>query len=163
LESPGDLAKWLGVDASELRWFADLKGLIHKQDDPSLSHYHYRILTKQFGCVRLIEAPKLRLKQLQRKILSEILEHIPSHPSVHGFVKRRTIRTFAAPHVGRAIVLRMDLRDFCPPFRAARIQPLFRPIGYPEPVADLLGGICTTLTPRHVWRTAEPDADPARL
>jgi hypothetical protein len=42
----------------------------------------------------------------------------------------------------------MDLRDFFPTFAAARIQTLFRNMGYPEPVADLLGGICTNVTPR---------------
>jgi RNA-directed DNA polymerase len=45
----------------------------------------------------------------------------------------------------------MDLADFFPSFRAARIQTAFRMLGYPEPVADLLGGICTTTTPRHLW------------
>jgi RNA-directed DNA polymerase len=45
----------------------------------------------------------------------------------------------------------MDLRHFFPSFRAARIQTLFRTMGYPEPVADLLGGICTNCTPRETW------------
>jgi hypothetical protein len=32
------------------------------------------------------------------------------------------------------------------------VQAAFRTAGYPEHVADLLGGICTTATPRDVWR-----------
>jgi RNA-directed DNA polymerase len=97
-------------------------------------------LAKQIGNIRLIEAPKPRLKELQRQILAQILERIPSHPAVHGFVKGRSIETFVTPHVGQRIVLRMDLRDFFPSFSAARIRTIFRTIGYPEPVADLLGG-----------------------
>jgi len=161
IESPGDLAKWLGLDPGDLRWFADLKGLGHKSDRRRLHHYHYRILAKRFGSIRLIEAPKPRLKDLQRRILMWILEKIPPHPAVHGFVKGRSILTFIAPHVGQRVVLRMDLRDFFPSFARARIQALFRTLGYPESVADLLGGICTNATPRDVWNEIALDVRPA--
>jgi len=148
IESVGDLAKWLGLDTGELRWFADLKGLGYKKNRAQLRHYHYRILAKRFGTIRLIEAPKPRLKGLQRQILIWILEKIPPHQAVHGFVKGRSIQTFVAPHVGHRVVLRMDVRDFFPTFGGARIQSLFRTLGYPEAVADLLGGVCTNATPR---------------
>lgn len=152
IESPGALAEWFGLTAGELRWFADLRGLGYKNWRPLLRHYHYRILAKESGNVRLIEAPKPRLKELQRQILAEILEKVPLHPAVQGFVKGRSIKTFVAPHVGRRVVLRMDLRDFFPTFSGARIQSFFRTLGYPEAVADLLGGICTNATPRDAWK-----------
>jgi len=157
IESPGALAKWLELTAGELRWFADLKGLIAKADDPRLHHYCYRVLAKQGGYVRLIEAPKPRLKEIQRQILEQVLEKIPAHPAGHGFVKGRSIKTFVAPHAGRRIILRMDLRDFFPSISGVRIQSFFRTLGYPEPVADLLGGICTNSAPRAAW--AEPGGD----
>jgi retron-type reverse transcriptase len=111
----------------------------------------------------LIEAPKPRLKELQRQILSEILEKIPPHPAAHGFLKGRSIKTFVAPHVAQRLVLRMDLRDFFPAVAGARIQAFFRTLGYPEAVADLLGGICTNAVPRDAWTGAGPDIDRARL
>jgi RNA-directed DNA polymerase len=162
IESIGALADWLGLTSSELLWFADLRGLGCRSDRGRLRHYHYRTLDKQDGNIRLIELPKPRLKQLQRQILASILERIPPHPSVHGFVKKRSIKTFVAPHVGQPIILRMDLREFFPSFRAARIQALFRTIGYPETVADLLGGICTNTVPRDVWKKPTLDVDPCR-
>src|SRR5215469_701040 len=162
IESIGALAEWLALTPSELLWFADLRGLGYRSDRGRLRHYHYRTLDKQYGNIRLIELPKPRLKQLQRQILAQILEKIPSHPSVHGFVKGRSIKTFVAPHVGQPIVLRMDLREFFPSFRAARIQTLFRTMGYPEPVADLLGGICTNTVPRDVWKKPGLDVEPCR-
>ncbi len=152
LESAGALAAWLRIETSELDWFADLKGLCDQNAREQLRHYHYRVLTKPSGGVRLIEIPKPRLKELQRRILAGILEKIPSHPAVHGFVKGRSIKTFAAPHVGQRMVLRMDLKDFFPSFAAARIQTLFRTLGYPESVADLLGGTCTNAVPRAILR-----------
>ena len=155
----GGLADWLQLTAGELEWFADLKGLGNRQHQPQLDHYHYRVLAKRYDRIRLIEAPKPRLKQLQRQILSSILERVPPHLAVHGFVKRRSIRTFVTPHVGRRVVLRMDLEDFFPSFSGARIQAFFRTAGYPESVADLLGGICTNAAPRHIWNEMGFDLD----
>jgi RNA-directed DNA polymerase len=100
----------------------------------------------------LIETPKSRLKSLQRRILVAMLDRIPAHLAVHGFVKGRSIQTFAAPHVGRRVVLRMDLENFFPSFAGARLQTFFRTIGYPETVADLLGGLATNSVPRSIWR-----------
>ena len=163
IDSTGDLAKWLGVDPGELRWYADLKGLGYKQREPRLAHYHYRVLAKRFDSLRLIEAPKARLKDLQRQILRWILEKVPPHPAAHGFVRGRSIRTFVAPHVGKRVVLRMDLRDFFPSCGGVRIQNMFRTLGYPEAVADLLGGICSNQTPLNIWQDSGAGVDVAEL
>jgi len=152
IETAGDLAEWLSVHPTQLDWFADLKGLCAKLDRPKLQHFHYRILAKRSGGVRLIESPKRQLKEMQRRILSLILERIPPHPAVQGFVKGRSIVSFASPHAGKHVLLRLDLKDFFPAFPAARVQALFRTLGYPETVADLLGGICSSATPRSLWK-----------
>jgi RNA-directed DNA polymerase len=111
----------------------------------------------------LIEAPKLRLKEMQRQILARILEQVPPHPAAHGFVKGRSIKTFVAPHVGQRVVLRMDLQNFFPSFGGARIAGVFRTLGYPETVADLLGGTCTNATPRDVWKQAGARTDKVQI
>ena len=160
IEATGDLARWLSVDPSELEWYSDLKGLCRKLDRPRLHHYHYRLLPKRSGGVRLLETPKSELKEILRRILSQILDRVPAHPSVHGFVKGRSIVTFAVPHTGKTVVLRLDLDHFFPAFPAARIQALFRTLGYPEPVADRLGGICSNSAPRSLWRERPIDLSP---
>jgi hypothetical protein len=151
IESVGALADWFEITGNDLLWFADLKGLGSKLDRPLLDHYHYRILPKPSGQIRLIAIPKPRIKDLQRRILSRILAKIPSHPSAHGFLKGRSIKTFAAPHVGKRVVLRVDLRDFFPSFSAGRIAAFFRTAGYPEAVAEQLAGFCTNVAPRDLW------------
>lgn len=151
IESAGALSEWLALSPPELLWLADRKGLAAKLNAPRLQHYHYRVLRKTNGDFRLIEIPKPRLKDIQRQILFRILNKVPPHPAAHGFLRDRSIRTFAAPHVARRIVLRMDLQDFFPTFGAARIATFFRVAGYPESVADLLAGLCTTTTPRSLW------------
>jgi hypothetical protein len=57
----------------------------------------------------------------------------------------------------------MDLRDFFPSMRGGRAQALFRTAGYPERVADLLGGLCTNAVPCDVWKGAAGMIDPAVL
>lgn len=152
IESSGALADWLGLTAGELEWFADLCGLGRRLPASSkLSHYFYRPLAKPGGGVRLIEAPKPRLKQLQHFILHGLLCRIPVHDAAHGFRRGRSIRSFGTPHVGRDVILRMDLENFFPSISGARVQALFRTAGYPERVADLLGGLLTNSTPRSAW------------
>jgi hypothetical protein len=152
IETPRELADWFWLEDGQLDWYADLHGLAYKTRNERLRHYHYHLLEKANGGIRLIEAPKPRLKEMQRQILDYILNPIPAHTAAHGFVKGRSIQPFAAPHVGRQVVLRMDLQSFFPSIGCSRIQALFRTVGFPEPVADLLGGICTTATPSEVCR-----------
>lgn len=166
IESIGLLANWLGLPPGELEWFADRKRLNTRKTphvDGPLAHYHYRILAKDSGNIRLIEAPKQRLKRIQQTVLSDILDKIPPHSAAHGFVKSRSIQTFAAPHVGKRVVLRMDLKDFFPSIHGARIPALFRMAGYPESVADLLGAMCTNATPRRLWKILGREVDVERM
>lgn len=155
LRTAGELAHWLGLDVRRLEGLADLRSLESKWPPGPQRHYHYRPLAKRFGQVRLIESPKPRLKQLQHRILTGILEQIPPHPAAHGFCRGRSIQSFAQPHVGQRVVLRIDLQDFFPCIRRARIQALFRTVGYPEAVAALLAGLCTNVAPADAWDTVD--------
>lgn len=157
--TPGALAEWLGLTPTELDWFADLRQLTSKQPDGPLRHYRYRWQAKRSGSARLVESPKPRLKALLRKVLHEVIDLIPPHDAAHGFRAGRSVRTFVAPHVGRQVVIKMDLRDFFPSITAPRVTALFLTAGYPEPVARLLAGLCTNRVPPDVW--GDP-ASPAR-
>ncbi len=146
------LAEWLGLTVGELAWFSNCAALGHDDWSAPRHHYRYVLRAKRHGGVRVLEAPQARLKALQRRILTDILNHVPPwYTAAHGFVKGRSVRSFAGEHVGRAVVLRMDLADFFPSVSGARVQALLRTLGYPEPVADALGGLCTNTTPAAVF------------
>jgi hypothetical protein len=164
LTSPGQLAAWLGISTGQLDWLADIRGWTVRQLNPRLRHYVYRWQPRRRGRFRLIESPKRKLKEIQRRILHEILDQIPQHPVVHGFLRGRSILTYAAPHVGRQIVLHFDLRDFFPSIRQSRIHSLFRTAGYPDQVARLLSGLCTSRVPLEIWeKRPDPAHDDAKL
>jgi retron-type reverse transcriptase len=147
IATPGDLATWLGITTDELDWFADVRGM-NPAEGP-LGHYRYTWIAKSFGA-RLIEAPKARLRELQRRILRGILDRVPAHRCAHGFRANHSCRTFVQPHIGREIVLRMDLRHFFPGIPAARVHALFATLGYPAGVARLLTALCTNGVPMSV-------------
>jgi hypothetical protein len=145
------LAEWLGLTPGELAWFADCHGRAALAPEGPLRHYTYRWLEGKGGKRRLLEQPKARLKVLQRKVLRQILDLIPPHESAHGYRRGRSIVSYAAAHANRDIVIRLDLRDFFPSIRAARVHALFRTAGYPLEVARALTGLCTNVAPADVW------------
>ncbi len=143
----GELAEWLGLSVPHLMWLADARRRHGRTEDPVLQSYLYVFLAKRSGGFRIVEAPKTRLKAIQRKILRDILNAAPTHEAVHGFVRGRSCLTSAQIHAGERVVLGMDVADFFPSTPARRVHLFFRRLGYPHGVAQLLTGLCTTMTP----------------
>jgi hypothetical protein len=144
------LAGHLELGDGELAWFADPAGINAATNLPPLLHYRYAWVPKARGGFRLLEAPKDRLKRIQRWILRHVLGPIPAAPEAHGFVGGRSVRSFVEPHAGHAVVVRLDLEDFFASVSRARVVALLRRVGYPRAVAAALAGLCTAATPRHV-------------
>lgn len=156
------LAGRLGLEPAGLDWLADRRGTERVAAEGPVRRYDYRWRARRDGPPRLIEAPRPRLKSIQRRVLDEILAAIPPHDAAHGFRPGRSVRSFVGGHAGRAVVLRLDLLDFFPSIPAARVLALFRTAGYPEGVAQALAGLCTNRTPGEVWRGPGAPAIPHR-
>jgi len=145
------VARLLDVDGGELAWFADVRGL-ERTAGEALRHYRWHTVPRPSG-VRLLAAPKPRLKEAQRRLLRHVLAPLPVHEAAHGCVPGRSVRTAVAPHAGSAVVLRMDLEAFFPGVAAGRVHGLLLgPAGLPEPVAHVVTGLVTTVVPAGVWR-----------
>lgn len=131
----------------------------------SLPLYRYTWIAKRTGGHRLLEAPKSRLRDIQRRVLDGILARIPPHASAHGFRQGHSILDFVAPHVHRPIVVRVDLQAFFTSVFAGRVYGVFRTAGYPEEVARTLTALCTHRTPSDVLASAPAtgELDRARL
>jgi hypothetical protein len=149
----GRLAEWLGEPPNKLAALADWRSLERQAAEGPLRNYRYHMRPKRSGGVRLIETPKARLKAIQRRVLHEILDLVPAHPAAHGFRRDRSIKTYLARHIGRHVVLRMDLRDFFPSVSRARVVALFMAIGYPQDAARALAGLCTNAAPAELWNS----------
>lgn len=145
-----DLANWLLLTPNQLDYYSDPTGRHEEHGDMAVNHYHYHQSPKRSGGQRLIEAPKPRLKSLQRVILRTILDKVPVHDNAYGFVPGRNCIDAASQHAGEDIVIAFDLRDFFPTIQAQRVNGVFRALGYPPNVARALTGLCTVTTPARV-------------
>ncbi len=148
----GQVAALLDVAPTQLDWLADPGYWERRTETEPLRNYHYRWVKKRPSGLRLLEVPKPRLKLLQRRVLDNIVANIPPHDAAHGFRPGRSVRTFAAPHAGQAVVIRLDLADFFPSISGYWIRAVFRAAGYNDRVAALLAGLCTTAAPPDVWQ-----------
>ncbi|MBI1913545.1 MAG: TIGR03067 domain-containing protein [Planctomycetes bacterium] len=83
------------------------------------------------------------MKDLQRRILRRLLKRLRCHAAARGFQPGESIVTHATLHAGRAVVLRLDLRDFFPSTGSSRVYQYFRRIGWNRPAARLLTNLCT--------------------
>ncbi len=103
-------------------------------------------IPKRSGGTRTITAPNPSLKRLQRRLLANGLNAIALHPSAHGFRREHSIATNAAAHVGRRLVVNVDITGFFPNTKYERILRAVRHIGGGKisPMAVLLlADICS--------------------
>lgn len=169
-QTPRQLADWLGIRIGELAWLVHFNTSDRRPSDEQRSHYVYRWIKKRSASLeagapnshpvltqwRLIEAPKQTLKAVQRKILTEIVEKVPTHPAAHGFVRGRSIVSNAKPHVGQAVVIKLDLQNFYANVTYSRVVAIFRSIGYCREAAIWLARLTTSAVP---WSLSVPDGD----
>jgi uncharacterized protein (TIGR03067 family) len=98
---------------------------------------------KRSGGQRQLCVPDDALKALQRRILRRLLGRLRCHPAVTGFQRGESIVTHARRHAKRAVVVRLDLKDFFPATAAGRVYHYLRYIGWNRPAARLLTRLCT--------------------
>ena len=119
-----ELAERLGSDGSELR-------------DRSPS-YRTATVPKRSGGTRTLTIPDEATAALQRRILRRLLKRLRAHPVARGFESGRSIVDNANPHAGRAVLVKLDVRNFFPDTRADRVRDYFRGLGWSAEAADLL-------------------------
>ena len=100
-------------------------------------------LKKKRGCFRVIQTPNDELKYLQRWILKNILEKVPSHESCKGFDKNTSIKQNADTHLKSDAILKLDLLRFYDSINEKRIYGIFKSFGYHPNLAVSLAKICT--------------------
>jgi RNA-directed DNA polymerase len=105
--------------------------------------YREFFVPKRSGGKRRLCAPQPRLKGLQRQVLHRLLRRLRVHTAATGFQPGQSIVTHARRHVGQAVVVRLDVKDFFPSTSAERVHEYFRNIGWNRPAARLLVRLCT--------------------
>ena len=142
-----------------LRHLRQLLG-IHKSAQERLfgtqKRQSYRVfyIPKRNGDSRKIEAPSDELKMIQLWIKENILDKFAVSQYAKGFVRGVSIYDNASQHVGKELVINIDLKDFFPSIKYGEIYKIFKYIGYTDSVSKLLTNLCTNN--RHVLPQGSP-------
>lgn len=138
------LADFFGIEYKKLRF------LVYHRDVVLVDHYNRYTIPKKKGGERNIAAPKLILKNVQRKILEEILSKIQVSDYTHGFLKGKSVVSGAKSHIAdkasgenTALLINMDLEDFFPTITFERVRGMFKAFGYSGYISSLLAMLCT--------------------
>lgn len=137
LNTAADLSQAIGLKEGELAWLTYHRGAA-VQD-----HYHRFTIPKRSGGRRTISSPKRRLRLAQNWILTAILTKLDLHPAAQAFRLGHSIIDNARMHQDKALVIRIDLKDFFPSIKLGRVKGLFRSFGYNEGVSTLLALLAT--------------------
>lgn len=131
------LSQDMGISIRELRF------LSFNREVSKVHHYRRFTLPKKTGGVRLISAPMPRLKRVQYWVLDNVLNKLDVNDVAHGFRANRSIVSNATPHVGKDVVINMDLENFFPSLNFRRVKGLFISLGYSHAIATVLGLLTT--------------------
>lgn len=142
LTSITDLASWLNVSLGELQWLANLKRPETIIND-KLKHYHYHVIDKKRGGIRLIESPKPLLKEIQQKINTELLSALTVHDAAHGFRKGRNHITHATNHCGKKALILFDISNCFHSISWQSIYNNVNQLGYAKEITKYVTGLCT--------------------
>ncbi|MTJ53705.1 hypothetical protein FJR38_14135 [Anabaena sp. UHCC 0253] len=129
-----EIAQAMGISVKGLRFLA-----FSRKDN----HYIRFQIPKKPSGYRQISAPKKLLKKAQNWILDNILEKLELHNAAHGFRLKYSIVTNAQIHVGKEVIINIDLKDFFPSISYKRIKGLFKSFGYSETASTIFALICT--------------------
>jgi RNA-directed DNA polymerase len=110
-----------------------------KYPDP---HYHKSIMVIK-NKPRPIATPIGRFRIIIER-LKCLLNRIEMPDYIHGGVKKRSIKTNAAYHIGKPVVLNFDIKDFFPSISPKIVSRLFRKrLGCSPSVCEILVGLVT--------------------
>jgi hypothetical protein len=117
-------------------------------------HFHYRHFTrpKKDGGRREIVEPDVKLKRVQRAVLSHFLTPEKPHPAAVAYRRTKSIADHVWPHAGAEVLVTADVQDFFPSTAAGRVEEWWR-----QRVGDVRARLLTVLT---TYRGALPQGAP---
>lgn len=141
LHTAAEVAQALEVEPKTLAW------LTYHRGADFVDHYHHFTIPKKRGGQRAISSPKTKLRVAQSWLLENVLGKLEIHEAAMAFRAGRSICDNAAQHAGRAIVIRVDLKDFFPSVGFKRVKRLYESFGYNEGVSSIFA-LLSTEAPR---------------
>lgn len=137
---------------TDVRWMSTkLLGLPYEQVKALIyprPPYKHFVIKKRDGSPRFLAEPRLELKLIQKRILAYLEKQSGTmKPCVHGFVRKRSIKTNALQHCSPKShhLLNLDLQDFFPSITFYRVRGVLQkhPFDCSYEVATVFAHLCT--------------------
>lgn len=134
VQSNQELTELLGFKSTKLlTWLGRTKS----------QHYSTLTIRKKNGSSRQLHNPDSLMRVAQYKILNEILNklNIPSY--IYAFEKNKSIPVMAQMHVGKQVIISVDIKDFFHSIKQTQIHEMLMTLGLGEKPARTISEICT--------------------
>jgi RNA-directed DNA polymerase len=105
--------------------------------------YEFRSEPKPNGGERIFFIPRGKLRRIQDKIKTQILDGATFPKYLHGGIKKRSALTNVSGHERREAVLALDVKNFFPSIRPERVTRVFERLGYSGEAARVLTRLTT--------------------
>lgn len=92
---------------------------------------------------RIVHNPSPMMRFVQYRILTELLDKIPVAEYVFAFEKAKSIPQMAVAHVGKKVVISVDLKDFFPTIKQKQVEELLVSLGFGGTPARTLSELMT--------------------
>lgn len=93
--------------------------------------------------IRVLRNPDGLMRAVQFRILTKLFEKIEVPPYIYAFEKEKSIPVMAQMHVGKPLVVSLDIKDFFPSITQHMVQDLMMKLGSAEEPARTLSELCT--------------------
>ena len=137
LNSHAEIAAAMGLEPRVLTWLCFHRGA------SLVDHYTRFQIPKKRGRMRNVSSPKPTLRVAQSYIQTEILNKVPIHGAAGAFFAGASVVKNAEKHAEKAVVIRIDLKDFFPSIGFQRVKNCFQNLGYSEGVSTVFALVCT--------------------
>lgn len=118
-----------------------IKNLLFITNDPE-GQYNTIYITKSNGKKREINKPDCFLKKFQKAIYKNILLHIPISDYAAAYKKGSSLKDSTAVHIGKPMVLKLDIKNFFGSILYKTVQEMFLKQGYDYFMATTLATLC---------------------
>ncbi len=127
-KSADDLARTLEVPLNDLRRY--LEG-----PRSALYRYQRRPIGKK---IRLLRIPRPYLRRILDLLKERLLDPMHLPPTMHGWRKGHSPKSYVRPHVRRSFTLNADIQDFFPSVSGARVHAFWLREGFTPEASKIL-------------------------
>ncbi len=132
IEKLEHLAKQIGVKSETLSQLSEEADQLYRRGE----------IRKKSGGTRVLFKPCQRLKEIQQR-LNRFLQRVELPDYMHGCRPGHSIVHNARPHVGKPMVLKIDVKDFFGSIRPHHVYRMFARLGCSPDVARMLTRLTT--------------------